>query len=89
MAKTKFMNRCHILADFYVEYKGDEKFQEFFSYSDLGLPLAYAISSGIVQKTEIAKGFVNEAFQLLLEILGIEEEESYETLEDILPYIED
>jgi hypothetical protein len=88
MAKTKFNTKCQILSDFYTEHKGEERFEDYFAYSDLGLPLAYAIATGIVEKTPLAKGFVNEAFELLLEILGLEDE-GYKDLEDLLGYEEE
>lgn len=88
MAKTKFRVKCEILSDFYTQHKGEERFEDYFTYSDLGLPLAYAIATGIVEKTPLAKGFVNEAFELLLEILGLEDT-GYEDLEEILGYEEE
>jgi hypothetical protein len=54
------------------------------SYGDLGLPLAYAIDSGIVKNTPEAQNFIEEVFELLLGILGIDEDTGFETLDDIL-----
>lgn len=85
MAKTKFKTKCDILADLWVGYKGDPEFQDFISYNDLGLPLAYAISTGIVEKTVKAKVFVGETFELLLASLGLEDE-GYESLDDVLGF---
>ena len=88
MAKTKFKHKCDILADLWVAYKGDEEFEDFISYNDLGLPLAYAISTEIVEKTDKAKNFVNETFDVLLESLGLEDE-GYTSLDDIIPLDEE
>jgi hypothetical protein len=54
------------------------------SYGDLGLPLAYAIDNKIVSNTDEAQGFIEEVFELLLGILGVEEDTGFETLDDIL-----
>jgi hypothetical protein len=71
---TKFKAKCDILADLWLNYRYDEEFVDFIEYNDLGLPLAYALSEGIVEKTPLAKTFVEETFDLLLAGLGIEDE---------------
>ncbi len=82
--KTKFMTKCQILAELWIDYRDDEQFKDFIEYADLGLPLAYSISNGIVEKTENAKSFVNESFELFLASLGIEDDTGFEDLEDVL-----
>jgi hypothetical protein len=81
---TSIETKLDILSDFYLEYKGDEKFADFFSYNDLGLPISYAISSGIVSSTKVAEGFINETFELLCQTLGYWQDEGFETLEDMI-----
>lgn len=71
---TKFKAKCDILADLWLNYRYDEQFLDFIEYNDLGLPLAYALSEGIVEKTPLAKTFIDETFDLLLAGLGIEDE---------------
>jgi hypothetical protein len=83
MTETTFDSKCNILADFYIEYKGADQFSDFFQYCDLGLPLAYAFSSDIVKPTEVATGFIEETFALFLELLGIEEDTGYESLDEL------
>ena len=77
------MNRARILAQLWMDYRDDEEFQDFIEYNDLGLPLAYAISEGIVEKTDLASGFINEAFDILLSALGVEDT-GFESLNDLL-----
>lgn len=80
---TAYAERCDILADLWMRYKDDEEFQDFIEYNDIGLPLAYCISSGIVSSSPLAEGFINETFDLFLE--GLErEDEGFESLDDIL-----
>lgn len=66
-----------------MDYRGEPEFEDFVQYNDLGLPLAYAISEGIVEKTDIATNFVNEAFDILVSALGVEDT-GFDTLEDLL-----
>lgn len=83
MEPTTFRTRCQILAQLWMEYRDDTEFQDFIEYNDLGLPLAYAIAEGIVESTDIASNFINEAFDILLSALGVEDT-GYKSLEDLL-----
>lgn len=84
---TPFSNRCNILAEFWVNYKTDEEFKDFFEYSDLGLPLSYAVSTGMATLDEIGQGFINETFDLLLDGLGVEDT-GFEELDEILDLVD-
>jgi len=80
---TPFSNKCDILGDLWIEYKNDTEFADFIEYNDLGLPLAYAISNGIVESTPLAEGFITETFDLFISGLELEDT-GFETLDDIL-----
>lgn len=84
MNETTFDNKTSILADIWLNYRDDEEFQDFIEYNDLGLPLAYAISSNIVPSTDKAKNFIEETFALLLSGLDIQEDTGFENLDDLL-----
>ena len=83
MEETTFSNKCSILSELWLEFRDDENFTDFIEYNDLGLPLAYAIGNDIVVETDSARKFVEEAFDLLLGSMGLEDT-GYETLDDIL-----
>lgn len=72
--ETDFKTKCEILSDLWLNHKGDEAFQDFISYNDLGLPLAYALAEEIVEETVAAREFVEATFSLLLSGLNIEDE---------------
>jgi len=80
---TPFSSRCDILAELWIGYKGDQEFQDFIQYNDLGLPLAYAISTEIVAATAKSEMFINETFELLLAGLDLTDE-GFDSLEDLL-----
>lgn len=80
---TTFENKCIILSDLWLNYRYDEEFRDFIAYNDLGLPLAYAISEGIVDSTELASTFIDEAFSMLLTALDVEDNE-YDSLDGML-----
>jgi hypothetical protein len=81
---TSYENKAEILSELWLNYKDDQNFEEFIKYNDLGLPLAYAISEGIVESTELAAGFVSETFELLLAGLGIPEDIGFENLDEMI-----
>lgn len=76
--------RADILSDLWLNYRNESEFADFIQYNDLGLPLAYAISSAIVPVTAEAEKFINETFLLLLASLDIEEDTGFESLDEIL-----
>jgi len=80
---TDFSTRCLILADLWINYRGDEQFQDFIEYNDLGLPLAYAIANNVVNSTNLAEQMINETWGLLLAGLEIEDE-GFEDLLDMI-----
>lgn len=82
-ATTPYSNQCSILGDLWMTYRKDADFSDFIEYSDLGLPLAYAISNDVVKSTPMAQQFIEETFDLFLAGLEIQDE-GFETLEDIL-----
>jgi hypothetical protein len=71
MTTTTFENKCLILADLWLNYRDDDEFQDFITYNDMGLPLAYALSEGIVKGTELSNKFIDETFDLFVFGLGI------------------
>jgi len=80
---TSFENKLAILADLWLNHRYDEQFLDFVEYNDLGLPLAYAVSEGIVTSTDVAEGFISETFDLLISGMGIDEDTGFESMEDL------
>lgn len=79
-----FSDKCQVLADLWYNYRGDEQFEDFIEYNDIGLPLAYLITEGIANATEIASKYIDETYALLVEALGVSDKETYESLEQML-----
>lgn len=85
-----FSDKCGILGQFWFEYRDDVKLEEFITYNDIGLPLAWFISTGVVVPNPIAEDYVNETFNLFLAALELTEEEieGLDTLEELLELVE-
>jgi hypothetical protein len=84
MAETPFSKRCEILGRLWIEYRGEEEFDDFIEYNDIGLPFAYIISNDLGEPTKTGKAFINETWDLFLGTLGIKEDTGFETLDDVL-----
>lgn len=82
-ATTPFSSRCEILADLWMNFRGDEEFEDFIEYNDLGLPLSYAITANLVKATPAGEAMINETFDLLLTSMGLTDE-GFENLDEIL-----
>jgi hypothetical protein len=80
---TSFENKCEILSELYLHWRGSEAFADFISYFDLGLPLSFVLSKGIVSSTPEAQKIVNDTFSELLNHLG-EEDWDWQSLDDLL-----
>ena len=81
---SPFSNRCFILGELWLNYRDDEQFEDFISYNDLGLPLAYAFANGIAKQTELAERYVNETYELLAQALGVSDTETFDSLDSML-----
>jgi hypothetical protein len=84
---TPFSSKCEILSDLWVAHRTEEAFQELFSYADLAFPLAFAISMNMVKSTEAAEADIEEAWNLLMGQLEIDDTNVvFEYLEDVFQY---
>jgi hypothetical protein len=88
--EINFADRCGILGQFWYEYRDDEDLKPFIGYNDVGLPLAWFISTGVVSPLPMAEDYVNETFAMFLDALEIEEEEvsDIDNLDDLLAIAE-
>jgi hypothetical protein len=81
---TPFSKKCEILGDLWMDYRTDEEFQDFIEYNDLGLPLAYAVGSGLVDELNLlGEQYINETFDLLITSLGLTDT-GFDSLNEIL-----
>lgn len=81
--KTPLSKRAEILGELWVRYKGNDEFSDFISYNDLGLPLAYCLSTGIISKTPKVEMFINETWDILMSAMDFEDV-GFDSLDEIL-----
>jgi hypothetical protein len=83
LGKTPVEAKAAILSDLWLNYRNEEEFNDFITYNDLALPLAFAIDSGIVEVNPKIRAFMDEAWDLLLAGLEIEDT-GFNTLDEML-----
>jgi len=71
---TSFENKTRILGQLWINFKTEDEWADFFEYNDMGLPLAFAFTEGIVNHTNTLEQYINETWSLLLE--GLETEDT-------------
>ena len=81
---TPYNIKYAILSDLWTNYKDDKEMADFFAYNDLGLPLAFMIEQKIVESTPVAQVYVEETFELLCESLGLDTDDEFESIEEML-----
>ena len=77
--------KAQIIIEFTERFVDNEDFEDFFSYNDLGIPLAVAVFNDLCQLND--KGMItwDETFTMLLHDLGVlESDTEFEDLEQIL-----
>ena len=81
-------DKAGVLGQFWMEFRDDEALKPFVDFNDIGLPLAFFISSGIVQSTPTADQYIEETFGHMLSALELTEEEvdGMDNLNDILDF---
>lgn len=80
---TEFLSKCDILAELWLDYRSETDFKDFVEYNDLGLPLAFSISQEIIEPSPRAEVYIEEAFELLLAALDIQDD-GFDSLDDLL-----
>jgi len=76
-------NKATILSELWMTYRDDEEFEDLIAYADLALPLCYAIDAGLIKSNDKIAPFIDEAFDLLLAGMEIEDT-GFENLDEIL-----
>jgi hypothetical protein len=77
-------DKAILLVEFIQANFTDPKFEKFFDYNDLGLPLAVAFENELCTLNDKGTEVLNETYDLMLEEYGVDKDKTYETLDDII-----
>lgn len=81
--ETTFADKCNILGELWIDYRDENDLQEFVTYNDMGLPLAFAVAEQLVSPAPRAKEMIEETFQMLLTSLEVEDN-GFTTFDDLM-----
>jgi hypothetical protein len=81
---TDFSIKCEILGEVHLEATWNIDLDDFREYNDLGLPLAYCVSKDLIQLKEGALSYIEESWDNLCKMLGVDNEEEFKDSEDML-----
>jgi hypothetical protein len=77
--------KAEIIFEFINDYRGDEAFEDFFSYNDLGVPMAVMIVNELVILNEGGVNVLDETWESLCENLNdADPEYDYESLDELI-----
>lgn len=70
-----FETKVGILSELYQQYRSDKGFKTFIEYNDLGLPLAFFLTDGlIVEISPDAVRYIEETWDMLIVSLKVSED---------------
>ena len=90
-------NKCRILSDLWIHHKDEDKEEDFIEdydlhelirYADLSLPLAYFVRCELVTLNEESIKLIDEAYEILMELLDLDLDEGFETLRQVANELE-
>ena len=84
---ANFETVCGILGELYTNYKDSKEFRSFVEFNDLGLPLAFLTSEGlIVELSDDGRRYVIDTFDMFIGSLKVDHEDIMEgmTLDELL-----
>jgi hypothetical protein len=88
MSKTPFSNKVEMLGQMWLFYKqnhgGDQGWSDFFEFADIGLPMSYMAWQGYITIKPDAKRFVEEVWDTLCEMLDVDPESKYDSLDALM-----
>jgi hypothetical protein len=70
---TTFSNKTEILADLWLNFSEDERFEQFAEINNVGLPLAFLVKYDFCTLTESGTISINDTFAELIDMADVED----------------
>lgn len=77
-------DKAEIIVQFTQEFIGDENFDDWFDYNDLGVPLAVGIVNNLIMLTQDGIKLFNETWENLCNELDQDPNGEYFSIDDLL-----
>ena len=82
LGNTTYESIVSIMSDLWLSYRDTEAFDELFEYADVAFPLAFALQHNIIDTTVAAESIIREAFALLLDTVGVDDD-GFDNLDEL------
>lgn len=82
--KMEIIEKAHIIIQFTEEFRGVEKYDEFFEYNDMGVPLSIALANDFIILTDGGRKIIEETFEDICWQFEADPNGEYENLEDLI-----
>lgn len=77
-------DKAGVLGQLWINFREDEDFSLFIEYNDIGLPMAYFLSEGLVNGlTPLGEQYIVESFDMFAKAMEITDEE-FASLEGVI-----
>lgn len=87
MSQTPFSNKVEILGEFWMFYRDqaekDEGWQDFLSWADIGLPMAYMAWQELVTIKPDSKIYVEQTWDVLCEMLNLDPQSRFGSIAEM------
>ena len=80
----ELIDKANILVEFIQDYSNDNDYDDFFIYNDLGLPIAICYVNNLIDFKNDGEELINETYKELCDLFNADENEDYESLEDLI-----
>ena len=80
----ELIDKANILVEFIQDYSNDNDYDDFFIYNDLGLPIAICYVNNLIDFKNDGEELINETYSELCDLFNADENEDYESLEDLI-----
>ena len=76
--------KAQIIVEFAEKFSSEGKFKDFFTYNDLGVPLATSFVNDLIELKRGGINVIDETYAGICELFDGDEEIDYENLEDLM-----
>lgn len=83
----EILDKANIISEMAGHIQDNNKYDEYFewwTFNDIGIPLAVATTNLLCTPTQQGWGYINETYENLCKELEINPDDDYDSLEDIL-----
>jgi cystathionine beta-lyase family protein involved in aluminum resistance len=82
---VELTTKAQIIMAFAEQQVNNTDFDDFYNYHDLGVPLAICMSHDLVTLNDTGIEVINETYDSLCEILGVDNNKNYNNFDEFIP----